>query len=201
MKMLKKNRHYATIKADTKKYRTLLQEDRYMKINATGRKVTLKPSFLELVEEKLSPLDKFFPDEVQANVTVTVEKNWQTVEISIKDKNATFRSEKHAEQMEYALDLAVEKLQSQIVKNKSKISKKFKDYENLYAPIQSLEPEEDYEVIRKKVFNLQPQSVDDAILEMNMLDHTFFLFRDVVTQEINLVYKRKDGNYGLLLPE
>ena len=176
-----------------------------MKITTTGRKVNLKPNFLSLVEEKLGKLDKCFPAEVQAAVTVTVEKDWQTVEIAIKDRAAYFRSEKSAPSMELALEEAVEKLESLIVKNKSKISRKHKGnaykYEELpVLPAGEVE-EEEYEIVRKKVFNLEPQTVDDAILEMNMLDHSFFMFKDVVTGEINVVYKRKDGKYGLLLPE
>ncbi|MBE6878538.1 MAG: ribosome-associated translation inhibitor RaiA [Ruminococcaceae bacterium] len=176
-----------------------------MKINTTGRKCTLKPTFLSNVEEKLGKLDKFFPEEVQAHVTVTVEKDWQTVEITIKDRYASFRSEKSAPKMELALEAAVEKLESMIVKNKSKISRKHKGSSYKYEELPVLpvgeEEEEEYEIVRKKVFNLEPQSVDDAILEMNMLDHTFFMFKDIVTGEINVVYKRKDGKYGLLLPE
>ncbi len=172
-----------------------------MKINTTGRKVTLKPNFLNLVEEKLDKLDKFFPEEVQAFVTVTVEKDWQTVEITIKDGGVSFRSEKSAPKMELALEAAVEKLESQIIKNKNKISNKFKsNYKYELLPTVD-EDEEEYEIVRKKVFDLEPQSVEDAIFEMNMLDHTFFMFKDIVTEEINVVYKRKDGKYGLLLPQ
>ncbi|MEG0018938.1 MAG: ribosome-associated translation inhibitor RaiA [Oscillospiraceae bacterium] len=170
-----------------------------MKINTIGRKVTLKAPFLESVEERLSKLDKFFPSGAQATVTVTVEKNWQTVEISIKDRNATFRSEKSADKMELALELAADKLEAQITRNKEKISKKYKNYG--YIVGEDEQDEEDFEIVRKKVFNLVPQSVEDAILEMTMLDHTFFIFKDIVTEEINVVYKRKDGKYGLLLPE
>ena len=176
-----------------------------MKINTTGRKCTLKPAFLNSVEEKLGKLDKFFPEEVQAHVTVTVEKDWQTVEITIKDRYASFRGEKSAPKMEVALEAAVEKLESMIVKNKNKISRKHKGNNYKYEELPVLpvgeEEEEEYEIVRKKVFNLEPQSVDDAILEMNMLDHTFFMFKDIVTGEINVVYKRKDGKYGLLSPE
>lgn len=172
-----------------------------MKINTTGRKVNLKPNFLNLVEEKLDKLDKFFPEEVQAFVTVTVEKDWQTVEITIKDGGASFRSEKSAPKMELALEAAVEKLESQIIKNKNKISNKLKaNYKYDILPAID-EDEEEYEIVRKKVFDLEPQSVEDAIFEMNMLDHTFFMFKDIVTEEINVVYKRKDGKYGLLLPQ
>lgn len=172
-----------------------------MKINTIGRKVNLKQPFLDEVEAKLKKLDKFFPNGAQATITVTVEKRWQTVEISIKDRNAHFRSERNADKMELALDLAVDTLEAQIVKNKEKISEKYKSYGYDYEASTAQDEEEEYEIVRKKVFNLVPQTVEDAILEMNMLDHTFFMFKDIVTEEINLVYKRKDGKYGLLLPE
>ena len=70
-----------------------------------------------------------------------------------------------------------------------------------YDLLSGADEEEEYEIVRKKIFDLEPQSVEDAIFEMNMLDHTFFMFKDVVTEEINVVYKRKDGKYGLLLPQ
>ena len=172
-----------------------------MKVTTIGRKVSLKDNFLNRVEDRLGKLDKFFTDNAEATVTVTVEKKWQTVEVAIKDRKLQFRSEKSADSMELALEDAVDNLESQIVKNKEKIHRKFNGYAYFDdLPVVEGE-EEDYEVVRKKVFALQPQSVDDAILEMNMMGHTFFMFKDIVTEEINVVYKRKDGNYGLLIPE
>ena len=172
-----------------------------MKITTIGRKVSLKDNFLEKAEKKLAKLDKFFSDQAEAVVTVTVEKKWQTVEISIKDRKLRFRSEKSADSMELALDDAVDNLEAQIVKNKEKIGRKFNGYA-YFDDLPGINDDiEDYEIVRKKVFALEPQTVDDAILEMNMLGHTFFMFKDKVTEEINVVYKRKDGKYGLLLPE
>lgn len=172
-----------------------------MKVTTIGRKVTLKDAFLERVEDRLAKLDKFFSDSAAATVTVTVEKKWQTVEVAVKDRKLRFRSEKNADSMEQALDEAVDSLEAQIIKNKEKIHRKF----NGYAYFDDLggvnDDVEDYEIVRKKIFALEPQSVDDAILEMNMLGHTFFMFKDIVTEEINVVYKRKDGKYGLLIPE
>ncbi|MBR5521669.1 MAG: ribosome-associated translation inhibitor RaiA [Oscillospiraceae bacterium] len=173
-----------------------------MKVTTIGRKVSLKDNFLNRVEDRLGKLDKFFTDNAEATVTVTVEKKWQTVEVAIKDRKLQFRSEKSADSMELALEDAVDNLESQIVKNKEKIHRKFNGYAYFDdLPVVEGEEEDDYEVVRKKVFALQPQSVDDAILEMNMMGHTFFMFKDIVTEEINVVYKRKDGNYGLLIPE
>lgn len=172
-----------------------------MKVTTIGRKVSLKDTFLKRVEDRLSKLDKFFSDSAVATVTVTVEKKWQTVEISVKDGKLHFRSEKNADSMEQALDDAVDSLEYQIIKNKEKIHRKFNGYA-YFDDLRGVNDDvEDYEIVRKKVFALQPQTVDDAILEMNMLGHTFFMFKDIVTEEINVVYKRKDGKYGLLLPE
>lgn len=171
-----------------------------MKVNTIGRKVALKDQFLARTEKKLAKLDKFFSEEAVATVTVTVEKKWQTVEVSIKDRRLVFRSEYSAPGMEEALDDAVDNLEAQIVKNKGKIAKKFKNTGNTYFD-DTLPDEDNFEIERKKVFALEPQSVEDAILEMNMLGHTFFMFKDLVTHEINVVYKRKDGKYGLLLPQ
>ena len=124
-----------------------------MKINTTGRKCTLKPAFLNSVEEKLGKLVKFFPEEVQAHVTVTVEKDWQTVEITIKDRYASFRSEKSAPKMEVALEAAVEKLESMIVKNKNKISRKHKGNNYKYEELPVLPVgEEEEEEARKPLF-------------------------------------------------
>ena len=172
-----------------------------MKVTTIGRKVSLKDNFLNRVEDRLGKLDKFFSDNAEATVTVTVEKKWQTVEIAVKDRKMHFRSEKSADSMELALEDAVDNLEAQIIKNKERIHRKFNGYA-YFDDLPVMEGEEDdYEIVRKKVFALEPQSVDDAILEMNMLGHTFFMFKDIVTEEINVVYKRKDGNYGLLIPE
>ncbi len=172
-----------------------------MKVTTIGRKVSLKENFLGKVEDRLGKLDKFFSDNAEATVTVTVEKKWQTVEIAIKDRKLNFRSEKSADSMEIALEDAVDNLEAQIVKNKERIHRKFNGYAYFDDLAGVNDDVDDYEVVRKKVFALQPQSVDDAILEMNMLGHNFFMFKDIVTEEINVVYKRKDGKYGLLLPE
>ncbi len=172
-----------------------------MKVTTIGRKVSLKDNFLQRVEDRLDKLDKFFSDNAEATVTVTVEKKWQTVEVAIKDRKLNFRSEQSADNMEVALDDAVDNLESQIIKNKERIHRKFNGYAYFDDLAGVNDDVDDYEIVRKKVFSLQPQSVDDAILEMNMLGHNFFMFKDIVTEEINVVYKRKDGKYGLLLPE
>lgn len=171
-----------------------------MKTTCTGRKVTLKDSFIERAKDRLAKLDRFFDEEAEALVTVVVEKNHQTVEITVRDRGFVARAERSAPQMEEAFDAAADVLTQNIVKNRKKLSEK------LQRPIPEGymdEPEEneDYHLIREKHFVVKPASVDEAILQMNMLGHSFYLFRDADTDEINAVYARKDGSYGLLIPE
>ena len=174
-----------------------------MKITCTGRKVNLKDAFMQRVETKLAKLDKFFSDSAEANVTVTVEKDWQTVEVTVKDKGFTSRAEKSADRMEDAFDAAVDLLTRRIVKNRKRLENRVYQpaVEEFALAAHEAEPEEAYSIIREKRFSCKPSTVDEAILEMNMLGHTFFLCRDADTDEIHAVYRRKDGSYGVLIPE
>ena len=171
-----------------------------MKITTTGRKVSLKPVFIERADKRMAKLDKFFSEEAIAQVTVTVEKDWQTVELTVHDGGFVARAEKSADNMEEALDSAVEILTKQIVKNRKRLETRlhkaaFEEYAG--APGE----EEPFAVVREKNFYVKPASVDEAILQMNLIGHSFFLFRNADTDEVNVVYHRKNGTYGLLIPK
>ncbi|MEE0957858.1 MAG: ribosome-associated translation inhibitor RaiA [Ruminococcus sp.] len=175
-----------------------------MKITYTARKVNLRDNFKERAEKKLSKLKKLFSDEATVNVVVTLEKNRQTVEITIRDKGMVFRAESTMPEMNDALDKTVDILMRQIRKNKTKLEKRMKsgsldDFVQETPEIEE-EPIEEYQVIRKKQVLVKPVTVDEAILEMNMISHDFFMFVNAATDEVNVVYKRSDGNYGLLEP-
>ena len=174
-----------------------------MKVTCTGRKVGLKDAFVERVEKKLAKLDKFFSDNAEANVTVTVDKDWQTVESTVKDKGFTCRAEKSADRMEDAFEAAQELLTRRIVKNRKKLENRVYQpaVEEFAVAAHEEETEEEYSVIREKHFSCKPSTVEEAILEMNMLGHAFFLFRDADTDEVHAVYRRRDGGYGVLIPE
>lgn len=170
-----------------------------MKTNCTGRKVNLKDAFLQRVDKRMAKVDKFFSDSAEAQVTVTVEKDRQTVEITVRDKGFMCRAEKMADRMEDAFDAAADLLERRIIKNRRRLDERMNLPE---APVEQPEAEEeDYEVIREKHFCVKPATVEEAILQMNMLGHSFYLFRDADTDEINVVYCRKDGSYGVLIPE
>lgn len=179
-----------------------------MKITMLGRKVNLKDNFKERAEKKLSKFERIFSPEAEATITVTVEKNRQVVEVTVRDNGLMYRAESTALEMNDALDAVVDILGGQIRKNKTKLGKKIRpdvdDFEQLFPmPEDDEEPytEEDYAVVRTKSFYVKPLAVEEAILQMNLIGHQFFMFRNSMTNEINVVYKRKDGTYGLLEPE
>ena len=172
-----------------------------MNITITARKTTVRDSFKERVEKKLAKFDRFFDEDANAIVKVTNEKDRETVEITIQSQGMIFRSEKTTSDRMDSLEAVTDALFTQIVKNKNKLVKKLRDsaFDSL-AP-EELHPEEgDYQVIRSKKFSMKPMSVDEAILQMNMLEHEFYVFRNDDTHEINVVYKRNTGDYGLIEP-
>ncbi len=175
-----------------------------MKITYTERRVNLRDNFKQRVEKKLSKFDKVFSDEAQAFVVVTVDKNSQTVEITIRDKSMVYRVEKTMPEMNDAVDKCVDALGRQLRKNKAKLEKRLRQgsLEELTAPAEDVEveAEEDYTVVRTKKIPVKPITVDEAILEMNMVGHKFYMFTNAETGAVNVVYLRDDGRYGLLIP-
>ena len=174
-----------------------------MKIIITGRKCTPRDSFKEHAEKKLQKVERFFDDSAEAKVTATVEKSCQIVEVTVATRGMIFRSEERAQNMNEALDKCVDSLIRQIRKNKTRLEKRLRAG-SLDSVIIASEPEEeelDFNVVRTKHVSIKPQSVDEAILQMNLLDHQFYLFRNAETDEVNVVYKRQDGGYGVIVPE
>lgn len=172
-----------------------------MNITITSRNTSVKDSFKERADKKLKKFDRFFDDDVKANITVTNEGERETVEITIKSQGLFFRAEKTAPDRLDALDAVVDLLFRQIVKNKSKLEKRLKTaaFSPEY-PDEVFEPD-DYNIVRSKKFPVKPMDVEEAILQMNMLGHEFFMFRNAVSNEINVVYRRHNGDYGLIEPE
>ena len=178
-----------------------------MHITITGRKVNLKNNFKELVEKKLSRYDRIFEENADAHVVVTVEHNRQTVEITIRQSGLIFRAEATDFEMNDALDQVISALGRQIRKNKTKLEKKLhsgalrdyvEDYYNGEVPEQ---PTVEYKIARTKKIPVKPMHIEEAILQMDMLSHNFFIYEDADTEGINIVYKRNDGRYGLIEAE
>ncbi len=174
-----------------------------MKIKTLGRKVNLKDNFIEMVEKRMSKLDRFFDDDAEGQVTVTVEKDRQTVEVTVKSKGFLYRAERSASDMETAFGDAADLIVKQIVRNKEKLGARIKRAEAESPEFAQLgsEPSTDFEIVREKRFEVLPMTAEEAILQMTMLGHSFFIFRDIESEELCVVYGRKDGNYGMLYPE
>ncbi len=173
-----------------------------MKIVITGRKCSPRESFKERAEKKLAKVERFFGDEAEAKITATVEKSGQTVEITVMNNGMIFRSQERAENMNDALDRCVDSLVRQIRKNKTKLEKRMRTaaFDGLNDGADVAE-EKEYELVRSKHVALKPQSVDEAILQMNMLGHEFYMFVNEATGLVSVVYCRTDGGYGLLEPD
>lgn len=173
-----------------------------MNISITARKTTVKDSFKERTAKKLAKFDRFFDDEASAVVTVTNERERETVEVTIHSNGMIFRAEKTADDRLDALDGVVDVLFKQIVKNKTKLESRVraKAFEDLAPEDMASEEDEAYELVKRKKFVVRAMEVDEAILQMNMLGHSFFLFENPDSGELNIVYRRKGGDYGLIEP-
>lgn len=184
-----------------------------MKVTFNERKFQAKDSFKEKFVAKLSKFDKIFDDNANATATLSLIKDTYIVELTIFYKDTIFRVEEASEDIWTAMDELIENLKKQIRKYKTKIENKIKksnvieqtfeefsdeeeEKETFYAP-----EETEFTVARSKVISLKPMFVDEAILQMNLLGHTFFAFRSAETDQINIVYKRKDGKYGIIETE
>ncbi|MEG0546622.1 MAG: ribosome-associated translation inhibitor RaiA [Oscillospiraceae bacterium] len=171
-----------------------------MNITIIGRKCTPRNSFKERAEQKLLKVEKFFGNDANAKVTATVEKNIKIVEITLTRGGLIFRAQERSQDLEDALDACVDSLIRQIRKNKTKLEKKLHEasFDDILT---SAEDEEtNFEIIRIKSIFLRPQSIDEAVLQMNMLGHQFYMFRNAATDLVSVVYKRADGGYGVIEP-
>ena len=172
-----------------------------MNITIVGRKCNPRDDFRERAEKRLAKVEKLFGDEISAKVTATVEKSCHIVEITVTKGGMIFRAEESAENMLDALDVCVDYLIRQVRKNKTRLDKKLHSavIDDFFTD--EVEEEKEFDVIREKTVALKPESVEEAILQMNLLGHAFYAFTDQETQDVCVVYKRKDGNYGLIMPE
>ncbi|MBC8585015.1 ribosome hibernation-promoting factor, HPF/YfiA family [Youxingia wuxianensis] len=175
-----------------------------MNITITARKTSVRDSFKERIEKKLSKLDRFFDDNAKAIVTVTNEGDRETVEVTIQSQGMFYRAEKTTSDRFDSLEAVIDSLFRQIVKNKNKLAKRLResafDASNIEAGEEMEVDTGAFDVVRVKRFSLRPMDVDEAILQMNLLGHEFFVFLNAETSETNVVYKRHNGTYGVLEP-
>lgn len=174
-----------------------------MRITITGRNLDITPGLREAVEDKLGKLEKYFTPDTDVIVTLSVEKERQKIEVTIPVKGNIIRSEQVSNDMYVSIDLVEEVIERQLKKYKNKIIDA-KQGSSHFQPefIEKEAPEDDeIRIIRTKRFGMKPMYPEDACVQMELLGHTFFVFRNAETDEVNVVYKRKDGNYGLIEAE
>lgn len=172
-----------------------------MKITVNAKKMQINQSFTDYAQQKLdAKLDKFFGDEADAKIMLTEQKNKIVLELTVRYDQMLYRAEQSAVDKTDALDAAIDKIIRQIRKNKTRLEKRLKDTA-FKQEFQDTVEETDITVIRRKKFTLRPMSVEEAILQMNMLGHSFFMFIDAPTGDVNVVYKRDDEGYAVLAPD
>lgn len=173
-----------------------------MRIIVSGKQMTVRDSLKMAVEKKLKKFDKFFGDETEAYVTCKVRKGVKILEITVNYGGTTFRSEEESETFITALDRAAEGLERQIRKNKTRLEKMVKRGAFVIGEDDDDEYEEEADFnIRVKSFPFKPMTPEEAILQMNLIGHAFYAFTDAVSGEVCVVYKRKEGSYGLIVQE
>ena len=169
-----------------------------------GKNVEVTPALRDYVEKRVGKITKYFENVGEISVLLSVEGKHHKVEVTAPIvRGVLLRGEEHSEDMYSSIDLVIEKLERQIRKQKTKLERRFRHggvkaeaVETFAAPV----PEEDdiYPVVKRKSFALQPMDVQEAIMQMNLLNHHFFVFRNAETNEVNVVYSRNDGKYALI---
>ncbi|MBS6184526.1 MAG: ribosome-associated translation inhibitor RaiA [Clostridium celatum] len=173
-----------------------------MRVTVIGKNIDVTPALREIVEKKISKLDKYFKPNVEARATLTVQKNSQIFEVTIPFNGVILRCEESTDDMYKSIDLVQAKLERQIRKQRTKLQRRsneslrFSNFDEV-----ALEEDDQGEIVKVKKFNIKPMSTEEAILQMELVEHNFFVFKDSDTDNVNVIYKRKDGNYGLLEPD
>ena len=173
-----------------------------MKFTIRGKKLEVTDAIKTYVEEKIGRLDKYFenPDNISANVLMRLSGKDQVVEVTINTHGLILRGEESNKDLYASIDLVTDKIERQIRKNKTKIHKKSsKETIRDFKEFEVEEKESANDVVKRKEIEMKPMSEEEAILQMELIDHDFFVYKDANTNETNVVYKRKDGNYGLIV--
>ncbi len=177
-----------------------LEEVVSMKIIITTKNFNASDALKETVEKKLSKLGKYFSDEIKANVKLSSEGSRDKIEATIENKGTIFRAEESGNDIYDSIDRIVDKLSNQMSRFKTKLQRKHKDNKDFFLADlpETDEPEKEIDIVRTKKFQLEPMDAEEAIMQMELLGHNFFVFLNMETDSVNVVYRRKNNSYGLL---
>lgn len=174
-----------------------------MKFIITGKNIEVTAGLRSAVEEKIGKLDKYFNDEVTANVTLSVEKERQKIEVTIPIKGNIIRAEEVSNDMYVSIDLVEEIIERQMRRYKTRLvnaKQAAAEFSKIYIE-DDYEDEPDVKIVRTKKFGVKPMNPEEACVQMELLQHNFYVFLNSETDEVNVVYKRKNNTYGLIEPE
>lgn len=174
-----------------------------MRYIITGRNIEVTEGLKSAVYEKIGKLEKYFNQDIEVHVTLSVEKDRQKIEVTIPVKGNIIRSEQVSSDMYVSIDLVEEIIERQLKKYKNKIIDKKQGRESFSAEYLEQEYDEDdsVKIIRTKKFGIKPMDPEEACIQMELLGHNFYVFSNSETNEVNVVYKRKGNTYGLIEPE
>jgi len=174
-----------------------------MQVNVRGKNISVTGALKEYAEKKVRKLERYFNNYGEAQVVLSVQKESHKVEVTIPINGIILRGEETTGDMYASVDLVVEKLEKQVEKYKGRLLKREREAGQMFNHNITRTSEEDDrpKIVRTKRFAVKPMPTDEAIMQMNLLNHSFFVFRNAETEEVNVLYRRKDGNYGLIEPE
>lgn len=174
-----------------------------MRYTITGRNVNVTPGIRRAVEEKIGKLDRYFNPDTEVIVTLSVQKDKQKIEVTIPVKGNIIRAEESSSDMYVSIDLVEEVIERQLKKYKNKIIDKkqsAQSFSDLFIN-EEAEEEEEIQIVKTKRFGIKPMDPEEACVQMELLNHNFYVFLNAQTEEVNVVYKRKGHSYGLIEPE
>ncbi len=174
-----------------------------MRYTITGRNINVTPGIRRAVEEKIGKLDRYFNPDTEVIVTLSVQKDKQKIEVTIPVKGNIIRAEESSSDMYVSIDLVEEVIERQLKKYKNKIIDKKQSAQSFsdFFINEEAEDEEEIQIVKTKRFGIKPMDPEEACVQMEHLNHNFYVFLNAETEEVNVVYKRKGHSYGLIEPE
>ena len=174
-----------------------------MRITISGKNIDVTQGLKDAVYDKLGKLDKYFTPETEAIVTLSVERNRQKIEVTIPIKGSVIRAEEVSDDMYVSIDLVQEIIERQMRKHKTRLVNRYRsggNFQQAFIEMEVDDPDE-VQIVRSKKFAMKPMDPEEACDQMELLGHSFFVFRNAETDDVNVVYKRKGNTYGLIEPE
>lgn len=181
-----------------------------MKITISGKNIDISQALRNQVNKKVGKLERYFKPGTEAQVTLSLEKNRNIVEVTIPFNGILIRAEESTENMYASIDLVLDKLERQIHKYRTKLGRNFRtgafvtekmEFSQAAPQISQDTDDDDLKIVRTKRFAVKPMSIEEALMQMDLLGHSFFVFSNAESEEVNVVYKRHDGKYGLIEPD